>query len=97
MNWHQRIDEAEKQGGFSEEEQNLAQSWVTCACGQQDPRIPRYTVQDRTGHLPCEPKDKKLSDLGMMFAGDVDEGNFDAARATLQKIEQRAKELLGGV
>lgn len=86
LNWHQRIDRAEKAGGFTAEDHNLADSWVTCACSEQDDGIERYD----TG----QPKDPELRHLGFRFYHAVEDGSFTTARATLTAIEQRAAVLL---
>jgi hypothetical protein len=44
MTWNERIDRAEKLGYFLESDGELAIRWVTCACGEQDNRIPRCSV-----------------------------------------------------
>ena len=41
MNWHERIARGIRHGGFTGKDKSLAANWVTCACGNQDPRIPR--------------------------------------------------------
>jgi len=88
MNWHDRIARAERAGGFSIDDRALAESWVTCACGEQDPRIPRC---EEDGFAPV---DEKLRCLGLMFADDVGHRNIERARRTLLLIDKRADEIL---
>lgn len=100
--WAQRIDEAEQRDEFTEDDLELAGHWVTCACGEQDPRIPRGDIG--------KPLDEKLSKLGQEFfeciimditPSGCDEDNppsqYVAARHVLAKIEQRAAEVLAGL
>ena len=72
-----------------------AYDFVTCACGKQDPRIPRYGEGDlyETG----TPKDKQLKYLGRDFATDVCYNRPYNAMRTLFKIEQRSAEILKGL
>lgn len=86
MNWHERIDRAEKRKYFSKKDIDLALEWPTCACSEQDPRIPR------TGD--GQPLDDWLNRLGAEFACDVNDGDFQEARITIAAIEARATELL---
>lgn len=93
LTWIERIRAAEARGMFTQEDRNLAQSWVTCACGQQDPRIPRH--KEAGDYISIgEPKDAELARLGMQFAGDVEDDEIDLARITLDLIEHRAREIL---
>lgn len=89
MTWHERIDRAEKRGGFTEEDCDLAGVWVDCACGQQDPRIPR----DGDG---C-PLDGIFMTRGCEFFNYVDLDAFTQARTCLAAIEKRAAEILASL
>jgi hypothetical protein len=84
VGWEKRIDAAEKRGYFSERDRDLAASWVTCACGQQDPRL-----HVRPGG---EPRDDRLWYLGLAFSQTVRNGGkqFENARGILAEIEERA-------
>ena len=84
--WAERIDEAEERGYFTEEDCELAIKWPTCACGEQDARIPR----DEDG----TPKDADLLWMGSTFAAQVAIGYFQDARETMARIESRAVVLL---
>lgn len=86
MTWAERIDAAEQRSAFSEQDRDLAAEWVTCACGEQDPRLPRLY-----GYVP---KDMELRDLGGAFCAAVNEDKFGKARTCLARIEQRAAEIL---
>jgi hypothetical protein len=66
---------------------NKAASWVTCACGKQDPRIP----------INHGPVDTRLYSLGCSFYGAVEEQRIDSAEKILHKIERRAAEILRGL
>lgn len=84
--WWKRIDDAEKSGGFSDEDYSLAADWVTCACGQQSPLVPR--LDDGT------PEDPQLDTLGCDFVDRVADNEFGMARRVLRKIETRAGQVL---
>ena len=86
--WWQRIDQAEQEGGFTSEDIWMAADWVTCACGEQDSRIPRNLGA---------PEDDVLYHLGGIFAVAVDNHNFAEARETLAAIEKRSAEILAEV
>ena len=61
--WGKVIIQAEE-GGFTGKQQIIASQWTTCACGKQDPRIPR----DDKG----TPVDAYLARLGISFSRHVD-------------------------
>jgi len=77
---------------FTREHNTKARDWVTCACGRQDPRIPRKVFSGRG-----EPFDTKLTLLGANFAMDLLNDCPNAALTTLLKIEKRAAEVLAEV
>lgn len=85
-NWWKRIAAAEKRGSFLDRDIEDSGEWVTCACGAQDPKIPR--------DLDGSPIDRKLEDLGLQFCDAVADDNPKAATATLKKIEKRATWLM---
>lgn len=66
-----------------------AGDWQTCACGEQDPRIPR-------GHWGG-PLDDTLDELGMQFYRAVTTDSTNLATRTLLAIEKRAAEVLAQV
>lgn len=86
MNWNERIEAARANGGFTIADTELAGSWVTCACGEQDSRIPHsyYGM----------PLDNKLSEYGISFCCAVVDNIFDVASELLAKIETRATQIL---
>lgn len=84
--WGRRIVKAEARGVFSKRDVRKAACWTTCACGEQDARIPR----DGDG----EPLDEKLTDLGCRFYRNTLNCNAAEAAETLVKIERRAAEVL---
>ena len=64
--WWDLLDKVEAAGKYSEahnQARGKSSSWVTCACGKQDPRIPRTADH--------KPKDRMLSELGTAFDFDV--------------------------
>ena len=75
------------------EASDLADNWVTCACGQLCRNLPRG--------LGKKPKDKKLSDLGMQFSRILYEINLEPSNEArkeaieiLKAIETRTTTLL---
>lgn len=84
--WGQIITEAEKLGGFTLWDRKYANQWTTCACGKQDPRIPR----EGRG----SPVDPTLFELGVSFSEQVYFDQILATAETLIKIEKRAIEVL---
>lgn len=86
--WGKRIDEAERRGGFTDDEKRSADRWTTCACGNVTDDIPRCT--------DGSPEDAKLSHLGIQFVNAVMEDAFAEASALLEAIELRARDVAGG-
>lgn len=84
--WGKRIIAAQCRGGFLGGDVLSAGNWTTCACGQQDPRIPR----DRVG----EPLDTQLAGNGLIFNHQVANGHYSDAAETLVAIEKRAGHIL---
>lgn len=87
--WGQRIAAAEERGHFTEEDNDEAASWVTCACGRITADIPRSPGLG-------VPRDGQLSRLGTEFCVYVGADDFDSARRTLEAIELRAVEVASG-
>ena len=87
--WWDRIREARERGVFTWEDVNLAATWVTCACGEQDPRIPRNNSKTAP-----HPKDPYLFRLGTAFADYIWHNDIGAAEIALRFIEKRAAEIL---
>jgi hypothetical protein len=95
MTWWDRIKTAEKRfidkdAGyvFTDEDRLAAGDWVTCACGEQNARIPREPGSKG------RPADDDLAYLGMDFYSAVTRQDPFGARAVLVKIEHRAAEIL---
>lgn len=91
--WHERIALARIRGEFTDEDVHLASDWTTCACGEQDERIPRAWVL-RGGFPEMAPADQLLRDLGGLFYEAVDFDRFDDAEDLLRRIEIRSSEIL---
>ena len=95
--WTRVIDEARErvargENAFSNEHMYEANSWVTCACGKQDSRIPR---NEKFGsRLGGEPKDRTLYMLGTEFWEAVECHDIDQAEVLLDKIEFRAAQVI---
>lgn len=93
--WWDVIEQAkarEKAGkpAFTVEQSGRAGNWTTCACGNQDSRIPR--------NRPCgDPIDWRLEHLGRQFSWAVNGDAPTEAASILRKIERRAAEVLAEV
>ena len=70
--------------------ENLAGSWVTCACGNQCDVIERRPING-------VPKDEELFNLGMWFSVSIDNKDIEKAKETLLKIEKRSAELINQI
>lgn len=91
--WRERIAEARESGQFTSEDGILSRYWFSCACGEQDPRIPRHD-----GPAGCgDPLDEELQGLGVRFDVCVMNNDFDEAEAVLGKIEARSALILAGL
>ena len=73
---------------FTEKEIKKSGNWTTCACGHQDPRIPRHGPDsyEEEGF----PLDDNLSSLGYDFFMAVQDQNPELAAVKLLQIEARA-------
>jgi hypothetical protein len=65
---------------------DLAEAWVTCACGNLCDIIPRSP-------LGC-PIDDYLEFLGIAFNNSIQDARYDIAKGILAKIEKRSEELI---
>ena len=94
--WGDIIIRAEKRGMFTTEELAQAAHWQTCACGQQDSRIPRWDEDMTTGGgvTAGAPVDVELATLGEAFYQSVFHHDFTEAAKTLVQIEARAEVVL---
>ena len=86
---------AEGKEPFTQEHRDRAGKWADCACGRQDPRIPRYPSGWPIG-ANC-PIDDMLRHLGGNFSFFVKSDLPEEALETLLKIEKRAAEVLAEV
>jgi hypothetical protein len=87
--WGKRIITAEEFHGTTPSDLSDSGEWTTCACGKQDPRIPRT----KSG----APIDEYLEELGVAFYQNVCAHRFLEAAETLIAIERRAAEILAGL
>ena len=85
--WGKRIIEAERCGRFKEIDKELANDWVTCACGKITADIPRNKEMN-------SPLDDQLDLLGVYFYQHVTNNDFLKAAETLINIEDRAQEVV---
>jgi hypothetical protein len=65
---------------------DLAEAWVTCACGNLCDIIPRSP-------LGC-PLDDYLQLLGINFNNSIQDAEYDDAKEILAKIEKRSEEII---
>ena len=77
---------------FIQRQMDKANDWVTCACGKQDPRIPR-----KSWLRSFAPEDDRLRVLGLLFAEYLDIDNPEGALKCLEKIERRSAKILAGI
>ena len=66
--------------------QQLAESWVTCACGNQCDVIPRDAF--------AAPLDNTLNGLGVKFSSCINCSNWEDALDILELIEIRSSQLI---
>jgi hypothetical protein len=85
--WGAHIIIAERDGGFSEEQQDLSAQWITCACGEVD-RYVKFLSSDQG------PEDRRLHELGLWFTEHVCNNKFVKAATVLIEIEERSIALL---
>ena len=100
MTWHERLDAIEARGFPTDEDKQLAENWVTCACGEQDPRIPRFAEDFEDLGYENAPKDALLRDLGLEFFIAIKLSIFNGtfkARRILAASEKRAAEVIADV
>lgn len=84
--WGKRLIRASVTGDFQPGEINDAAYWATCACGEQDPRIPRH----KNG---C-PVDDRLASYGCDFYEAVRNRQYMEAAKCLVCIEQISSTIL---
>jgi hypothetical protein len=72
-----------------------ANSWVTCACGNQCSIIPRIKSRYFPSH--GAPKDQFLADLGIDFNDAIESGQWHEAKDILKYIENRSAELIAKI
>lgn len=90
LNWFKELDLliAGKPSKYSYTElTSRANSWTTCACGNQCSIIPRNSSNG-------EPKDSILKRLGYLFNNQVESEQWEDARDTLVNIEHRSAILI---
>ena len=80
---------------FTEGHIQKARDWPTCACGKQDPRIPRYAFKFR--HGLSGPEDVDLTAYGFEFSNHVGNQRPAEALTSLLAIEKRSAEILKGL
>ena len=89
--WRARIDAAERRGEFNREDEITASDWDMCVCGEASREYLALDTYDNR-----VPKDERLRELGVDFAGSVINGEhtFTEARTILTAIEARLGEIL---
>ena len=88
FNWNEFLSQKNISQGLWRDAIEMANSWVTCACGNQCAIIPR----DKSG----QPNDEKLMRLGAKFWEDIcrREDGMAEARTGLLAIENRSAYLM---
>jgi hypothetical protein len=66
---------------------DLAEAWVTCACGNLCDIIPRSPL----GGCPI---DDELESLGIAFNHSIQDARYYVAKEILAKIERRSEEII---
>lgn len=92
FDWRDFLRRAQAGGATKQEQaraEDLAASWITCACGRQDPAIPR--------NYRGEPRDNRLLVLGNAFLDLINLGLWPLASKTLDRIEKRSAEILASL
>lgn len=98
LTWHQRIAEAKERDHFTKEDVALARKWPTCACGEQDPRVPRYSAVEAGALNEVEmPKDDILVSCGLNFLHAIAGNQPSIALELLTAIELRSAEILAEI
>ena len=92
MNWLQRIERAEKKGKFTPVDVRLAESWATCAVGENRKRLP-LAEQIRNPYREWGPTDRELIQTGYSFMYSVEKDQVADARSWYERIQQRVAEL----
>ena len=90
--WGKKILAAENRGWFTGSNKKQARSWITCACGRLDSRIPRN--QFLYHYNAGAPSDDQLRDTGRRFYHHILENNFMDAADCLIEIEARARDMM---
>jgi len=97
--WGRRIIAAERRGAFTSKDNADSRSWQTCACGKQDPRIPRCDPSpgrpgDPSMRWDLCPTDSQLAQMGSDFFDAVSFRDFQKAAKLVVGIEARSVEVL---
>ena len=86
--WYAFIDDSEEvKLAYEEQAEDLASSWITCACGQVCSVLPKRFES------MC-PLDNELMYLGNSFHAEIDNKKWEEAKEILDKIEARTIFLL---
>ncbi len=96
MTWRERIAAARDRGRFTKRETKLAESWHTCAIGEQHQQLPDVVVYMPDSDKTASPDDPHLCRLGHDFYRTVMRGCADDAEALLDQIEDRVLQLKRG-
>lgn len=87
FDWNKALENPPELGSERHSElDDLAAMWVTCACGNQCEIIPRTG----TG----APNDRTLKKLGVDFSDHIELGEWEKAKKTLYKIEERSAQII---
>jgi S-ribosylhomocysteine lyase LuxS involved in autoinducer biosynthesis len=87
FDWNKFLENPPEKGSLEHLEAcDLAEAWVTCACGNLCDIIPRSP-------LGC-PIDDYLELLGIAFNNNIQDAEYDVAKKILARIENRSAEII---
>jgi hypothetical protein len=87
FDWNKFLENPPEKGSEEHLEAcDLADAWVTCACGNLCDIIPRSPLG--------RPIDDYLELLGIVFNNNIQDAEYDAAKKILARIENRSAEII---
>lgn len=92
--WRERVAEAKVSGYFTKEDKLLANSWDTCAIGEQRELYPDVVLSlNLNHHIPADDILYILGQVSSGFCFAIYRQNIKLASDLLDKIEDRVLEL----
>jgi hypothetical protein len=88
FDWNKFLENPPKKGSPEHLDAcDLAEAWITCACGNLCDIIPRCPLRGR-------PIDDYLERLGISFNNNIQDARYDCAKEILAGIENRSAEII---